>query len=137
MTRWTSLVVIAACSLALVACGDDAGAPATTTDPLSPITYTLTISDGGNLLRLRPGDEVVPRLPLTGSGDAGWVLTGAPNPAVLGGGDDLRFFPSEVDEGGVAYHEFSFIAVGPGSTSVTLSHGLQQFTFTVQVTERD
>ena len=103
--------------------------------PLTPITFVLTVDDTGNLLQLRLGDEVVPRLPLTGYDDDGWVMTVSPNPAVLGGGDDMRFFPSEVDQGGVAYHEFSFIAVGPGRTSVTLTHGFQQFTFTVQVAD--
>ena len=89
----------------------------TTADDSTPITFTLTIDDSGNVLQVRPGDEVMPRLPLTGHQDNGWVMTVSPNPAVLGGGDDLRFFPSEVDQGGVAYHEFSFIAVGPGRTT--------------------
>ena len=138
MARWRGLWVPAACALALAACGGGAAPSATTTDgrATAPITFTLTVNDTGNLLRLRPGDEVIPRLPLTGYNDDGWVLTGAPNPAVLGGGDDMLFFPSEPDQGGVAYHEFSFIAVGPGRTSVTLAHGLQQFTFTVQVADQ-
>jgi hypothetical protein len=135
MAHWRRLVALAACGLALAACGGDAGTPTTTTAVLTPITFNLTVNDSGNELRLRLGDEVVPRLPLTGYDDEGWVMTVSPNPAVLGGGDDMRFFPSEEDQGGVAYHEFSFIAVGPGRTSVTLTHGFQQFTFTVQVAD--
>jgi hypothetical protein len=135
MARWRGFVALAACGLALAACGDDAGSSSTTTAATAPITYTLGVADTGHVLQLRPGDEVVPRLPLTGPNDDGWVMTVSPNPAVLGGGDDMRFFPSEVDQGGVAYHEFSFIAVGEGRTSVTLAHGFQQFTFTVQVTD--
>jgi hypothetical protein len=120
----------------LTACGGDAGiAPIATSSP-TPITFSLSVNDSGNVLRVRPGDEVVPRLPLTGIEDDGWVMTVSPNPAVLGGGDDLLFFPSEAGQGGVAYHEFSFIAVGPGRTTVALSHGFQQFTFTVQVAAR-
>jgi len=136
MARWRGFVALAACGLALAACGGDASAPTTTAAAATPITYTLHVDDTGNLLMLHPGDEVIPRLPLTGPSDDGWVMTVSPNPAVLGGGADTRFFPSEVDQGGVAYHEFSFIAVGQGSTSVTLAHGFQQFTFTVQVTDR-
>jgi hypothetical protein len=99
----------------------------------SSLTFNLTIDDSGHVLRVRQGDEVVPRLPLAGYQDPGWVMSVPPNPAVLGGGDDLRFFPSEADEGGVPYHEFSFIAAGPGRTSFTLAHGLQEFHLTVQV----
>jgi hypothetical protein len=135
MAHWRGLVTLTACGLALAACGSDAGMPTTTTSALTPIMFILTVDESGNLLRLGLGDEVVPRLPLTGYDDEGWVMTVPPNPAVLGGGDDMRFFPSEVDQG-VAYHEFSFIAVGPGSTSVTLTHGFQQFAFTVQVADR-
>lgn len=136
MARWRAVLALAALAAVLGACGSDAGTPPTTAAPLTPITFTLSVSDSGGVLQVRPGDEVVPRLPLTGIDDDGWVMTESPNPAVLGGGDDLLFFPSEVGQGGVAYHEFTFIAVGPGRTTVTLTHGFQQFTFTVQVTER-
>ena len=136
MNRRRGLVAFVACGFALASCGNGAGPVTTTAGAPTPITFTLTIADSGNVLRVRPGDEVVPRLPLTGYQDDGWVVTVSPNPSVLGGGDDLRFFPSEVDQGGVAYHEFSYIAVGPGRTTVTLNHGFQQFTFTVQVAER-
>jgi hypothetical protein len=133
LARWKTLTVTALLAAVLGACGDgEAGAPSITI-PGDSITFNLGIDDSGKVLRLRSGDEVAPRLPLSGHDDPGWVLTVAPNPAVLGGGDDMMFFPSEVDEGGVAYHEFDFIAVGPGQTTVTLTHGFQQFTFTVQV----
>lgn len=140
MPRWRALSVPAALAAALAAvltaCGSDAGtAPIATASP-TPITFNLSVNDSGNVLRVRPGDEVVPRLPLTGIEDDGWVMTVSPNPAVLGGGDDMLFFPSEAGQGRVAYHEFSFIAVGPGRTTVALSHGFQQFTFTVQVAAR-
>ncbi|MFH1330246.1 MAG: hypothetical protein ABIJ48_06325 [Actinomycetota bacterium] len=137
MARWIGFAALAACGFALASCGDGAGTVTTTVGDPTPITFNLTIADSGNVLRVRPGDEVVARLPLTGHQDVGWVVTVSPNPLVLGGGDDLRFFPSETDQGGVAYHEFSFVAVGPGRTTVTLTHGFQQFTFTVQVTERN
>jgi hypothetical protein len=136
MRQWTGLLVPAALAAVLAACGADAGTAPTTTAPPTPITFTLSVNDSGGVLQVRPGDEVVPRLPLTGIEDQGWMMTMSPNPAVLGGGDDLLFFPSETGQGGVAYHEFTFIAVGPGRTTVTLTHGFQQFTFTVQVAER-
>ena len=137
MAGWRGLTALAACALALGACGGGGGATTTTGAATTAITYTLTVDDTGNLLRLRPGDEVIPRLPLTSTDDAGWVLTESPNQAVLAGGDDLRFFPSEIGQGGAAYHEFSFIAVGPGRTTVTLTHGFQKFTFTVQVSDSE
>jgi hypothetical protein len=129
-------LVPVALAAVLAACGAAPGSPPAATASPTPITFGLSVDDTGNVLRVRPGDEVVPRLPLTGIEDDGWVMTVSPNPAVLGGGDDLLFFPSEAGQGGVAYHEFSFIAVGPGRTTVTLTHGFQQFTFTVQVAAR-
>ncbi len=136
MAYWRGFVVLAAGGLALAACGGGTATPTTTAAAPTAITYDLTVDDTGHVLQLRPGDEVVPRLPLTGYDDEGWVMTLSPNPAVLGGGSNMRFFPSEVNQGGVAYHEFTFIAVGQGRTSVTLTHGFQHFTFTVQVTDR-
>lgn len=103
----------------------------------APITFQIGLDDDHTRLRLRPGDEVVPRLPVTGLDDAGWVVTLAPNPAVLAGGDDLLWHPSEIDQGGVAFHEFDFIAAGPGETTVVLTHGWQEFTFTVVVSGLD
>jgi hypothetical protein len=110
-----------------------AAASITTVSGWAPITFTLGIDDDGARLRIRPGDEVVLRLPLAGLADPGWILAVPPNPAVLGGGDDLLWRPSEIDRGGVAFHEFDFIATGPGETTVTLIHGWQEFTFTVLV----
>lgn len=111
----------------------------TTSLPLeiAPITFRLGMNDDRTRLRLRPGDEVVPRLPLAGLDDPGWVITLAPDPSVLAGGDDLLWHPSEIDQGGVAFHEFDFIAAGPGETTVVLTHGYQQFTFTVVVSSVD
>jgi len=107
--------------------------PTTTLAEPPPITFTLNINDDGLRLRLRPGDEVVPRLPVAGVTGAGWVVLIAPNPAVLAGGDDLLWQPSETDQGRLGFHEFYFIAAGPGQTSVTLTRGWQEFTFTVVV----
>lgn len=133
MPRWRTLLVPAVLAAVLTACGGDAETTPTTPVQMTPITFTLSVSDSDKVLQIRPGDEVVARLPLTGIEDDGWVMTASPNAAVLGGGDDMRFFPSEAGQGGVAYHEFSFIALGPGRTSVTLTHGFQQFNFTVDV----
>jgi len=135
MARWRIPVMLAVCGLAVAACGSDGETAPTTADRPEPITFELTVEDSGNALRVRPGDEVVPRLPLTGLEDDGWLMTVSPNPAVLAEGDDLLFFPSEIGQGRVAYQEFSFIAVGPGETRVTLTHGVQHFTFTVRVAE--
>ena len=112
-------------------------APSTTTTTmlirLPPITFTLGINDDGLRLRLRPGDEVVPRLPVAAVADTGWTVLIPPNPAVLAGGDDLLWRPSETNQGRLAFHEFYFVAYGPGQTSVTLARGWQSFTFTVVV----
>jgi hypothetical protein len=105
----------------------------TTLGQPAPITFTLGIDDDGLRLRLRPGDEVVLRLPVAGVTDIGWVVLVAPNPAVLAGGDDILWGPSEVHQGGLAFHEFYFIAAGPGQTTVTLTRAWQEFTFTVVV----
>lgn len=153
MTPWR-LVTAALSVVLLAACGDQAvvaagstsstlpgpteivtttAAPTTTAIGWPSITFTLGIDDDGARLRIRPGDEVVPRLPLTGLNDQGWILLIPPNPAVLAGGDDLLWRPSEIEHGGVAFHEFDFIATGPGETTVTFTHGWQEFTFTVLV----
>jgi len=130
--------VVAAASTTTTVAGADQTTTTTTTTTTQPdgaasITFTLGIDDDGARLRIRPGDEVVLRLPLAGLADPGWVLLVPPNPSVLGGGDDLLWRPSEIDRGGVAFHEFDFIATGPGETTVTLIHGWQEFTFTVLV----
>jgi len=135
MARWRIPVMLAVCGLAVAACGSDGETAPTTADRPEPITFELTVEDSGNVLRVRPGDEVVPRLPLTGLEDQGWLMTRPPNPSVLAEGDDLLFFPSEMGQGRVAYQEFSFTAVGPGETQVTLTHGVSHFTFIVQVAE--
>ena len=134
MAHWRLLTALALAAATLAACsGGEAGAPTTTGGP-APLTFHPTINDSGQgVLQLHPGDEVAPRLPLNGLQVPGWVLTLPPNPAVLRGGDDLRFFPSETGQGGAGYQEFSFSAVGPGRTSFTLTHGFQQFTCTVEV----
>jgi hypothetical protein len=153
MGSWRIVTAAALGAVLLTACGEEAVVAAdsttstlagadqttvpapdlTTVAEWAPITFTLGIADDGARLRLRPGDEVVPRLPLTGLSDLGWILFIPPNPAVLGGGDDLLWRPSEIDQGGVAFHEFNFIATGPGETTVTFIHGWQEFTFTVLV----
>lgn len=133
MSNWRTLTAVAVCAATLAGCGGTAATIPTVLDDLDPITFTLGIDDSGRDLLIRTGDEVVLRLPLSGPGDEGWVLTVAPNPAVLGGGDDILFFPSEPNQGGVAYHEFDFIAGEPGETTITLTHGFQQFNFTIQV----
>ena len=157
MARWRTPAAVALGAVLLAACGEATvvAAGSTTTSTVAapdrpphttslitttllpgderPIIFTLGIDDDGVRLRIRPGDEVVPRLPLAGLEDPGWVLVMPPNPAVLAGGDDLLWRPSELDHGGVAFHEFSFIAAGPGETTATLIHGWQEFTFTVLV----
>ncbi|MBP1631876.1 MAG: hypothetical protein H6Q11_164 [Acidobacteria bacterium] len=154
MTLWKVMAAAAAVGAALLAgCGGGelvvaastttpAGADQTTTtiattttspEAAAPITFALGIDDDGARLRVRSGDEVVPRLPLYGLDDPGWALMVPPDPAVLAGGDDLLWHPSEIDQGGVAFHEFAFIAAGPGETTVILTHGWQEFTFTVLV----
>lgn len=154
MAPWRILAAAACGAVLLAACGEEVVVAADTTTSTLPrpgrttvtspavtstipewalITFTLGIDDDGARLRIRPGDEVVPRLPLTGLSDPGWILVIPPNPAVLDGGDDLLWRPSEIDQGGVAFHEFGFIATGPGETTVTLIHGWQEFTFTVLV----
>jgi hypothetical protein len=151
MARWRIVAAMATGAALLTGCGDpaviaatgststiagtDQATPPTSTtiDVAAPITFALSIDDDGARLRVRPGDEVVPRLPLSGLDDPGWILTVPPDPAVLAGGGDLLWHPSEIDQGGVAFHEFFFIAAGPGQTAVTLTHGWQEFTFTVLV----
>ena len=133
MARWKLTTALALAAALLAACGGEA-APAATTTGASPLTYYLTIDDSGDgVLRVAPGEEIVPRLPLSGPNDPGWQLVVFPNPSVLGGGDDLRFIPSEAGQGGVAYQEFSFTAVGPGRTSFILTRGVQRFVCNVEV----
>jgi hypothetical protein len=153
MARWRIVAAMATGAALLTGCGEGAmvaaatstitvaGADQMTTTTtaaaagVAPITFALSMDDDGARLRVRPGDEVVPRLPLSGLDDPGWVLAVPPDPAVLAGGDDLLWHPSEIDQGGVAFHEFAFIAAGPGQTTVTLTHEWQEFTFTVLVAD--
>ena len=155
MGRWKVMAALATGAALLAGCGEAtmvasistttavaaAGFATTTTttttapDGAASITFALGINDDGARLRVRPGDEVMPRLPLSGLDDPGWILVIPPDPKVLGGGDDLLWHPSEIDQGGVAFHEFNFIATGPGETTVALTHGWQEFTFTVLVAD--
>ena len=155
MGRWKLMAALATGAALLAGCGEAtlvasistttavAGVGPTTTtttttaasDVAPSITFALGINDDGARLRVRPGDEVVLRLPLSGLDDPGWILVIPPDPEVLAGGDDLLWHPSEIDQGGVAFHEFNFIAAGPGETTVTLTHGWQEFTFTVLVAD--
>jgi hypothetical protein len=133
MTRWASLPALAGFAVVLVACG-----PGTTTfsappSPSESITITLDIADAGRAVRVRPGDEVVPRLPLPPAAETGWEVTRAPDPRVLGGGEPVLVSPSDDSPVPIAYDEFDFVAVGPGRTTVTLKHGAQEFTFRVEV----
>jgi hypothetical protein len=89
--------------------------------------------DDGASFKLQVGDEVVPRLPLPDAGQAGWVVSAAPDTGILAGGDTFRFIPSDPDEG-EGYQEFSFIAAGVGTTTVTITRGVaESLTFTVEV----
>jgi len=155
MGRWKVMAALATGAALLAGCGEatvvasistttavgGVGPMTTTTtttaapDVAPSITFALGINDDGARLRVRPGDEVVLRLPLSGLDDPGWILVIPPDPEVLAGGDDLLWHPSEIDQGGVAFHEFNFIAAGPGETTVTLTHGWQEFTFTVLVAD--
>ncbi len=122
-------------SLALVitACG---GSSSGTTDLIIPgpeggaATFFLTESDSGAVLRVQPGDEIVTRFSADGPA---WEIDEAPDAAVVAGGDFFFFEPSE---GGASagYQEFSFIAAGEGSTTITLVSGSgETLTFTVEV----
>jgi hypothetical protein len=120
--------------------GSDTGVATTTTQLNSgSTTFAIYIHDTGKRLLVRPGDEVLVRLPLAGLDDADWLLVTPPDPSVLGGGDNLRFYPSEPDQG-EAYHEFTFVAVGPGEATVSLRQGSASseaptLSFTVEVVE--
>jgi hypothetical protein len=110
-------------SLALViaACG---GSSSDTTDLIIPgpeggaATFFLTESD------------IVTRFSADGPA---WEIDEAPDAAVVAGGDFFFFEPSE---GGASagYQEFSFIAAGEGSTTITLVSGSgETLTFTAEV----
>ena len=133
--------LLAVLALATAACGGGGSGETTTTttpegDPES-IPFVLTVDDDGKTLSVLVGDEIVPRLTLDGTGDPGWEIIQAPDPAVVAGGDDLMFFPSEEERDRDAYHEFNFIASGPGLTSIVLRRvdGTDQVSFTLEVSE--
>jgi hypothetical protein len=121
------LVMIAA------ACGggsDDAATTTTsppttsTTEQLPPsrAIFTITELDNNAQFTLQVGDEVIVQLPPGRQGAPDWEVAVDPDVNVLAGGDSYRFVPSEpgVRNG---YTEFTFIAAGPGLTSVTFSRG--------------
>lgn len=137
--RRALLVVLALVALALVvaACG---GSSSDTTaagdidiiDPgpeEGPATFFLTEADDGAVLRIQPGEEIVARLAADGPV---WQLDAPPDGTVVAGGDSFFFEPSE--GGTPGYQEFSFIAAGEGSTTITLiGDSGETLTFTVEV----
>jgi hypothetical protein len=139
MLRRGPVLLLLAIVPALPACaGTDTGITTTTT-PATPgnTTFALSADDTGKRLLVRPGDEIIIRLRIADSEDPDWTLAARPDPSVLGGGDNLRFYPSEPDQGD-AFHEFTFIAVGPGEATVVLYQGLitseaPSLNFTIEV----
>lgn len=141
--------MIAACAVLLAACSGGSGetttttvttlpseVDTTTTTEVGPVTFTLTEADDGVNLVLRPGDEVVVRLRAGVDPSDQWSIISAPNSNILGGGDSMVFEPSEPG-GRVTRQEFTFIALKPGATSVTLGRGVTASpTFTMQVAVR-
>ena len=134
------LISLLALALAAAACGGGGSEETTTTviagGPES-IPFVLTVDDDEKTLSVLVGDEIVPRLTLDGVADPGWEIVQFPDPAVVRGGDDLQFFPSEEERNRDAYHEFNFLASGPGITTIVLRRidGTLQVTFTVEVSE--
>lgn len=120
-------------ALAAVACGDESAADTTTTTAADTTTtsllgaptgavFMLTEADNGARFTLSVGDEIIVQLAPGGSRDPDWMVAVEPDLRVLAGGDGYEFVPS--DPGRVAgYWETSFVAAGPGLTSVTLSRG--------------
>lgn len=128
-------------ALAVAACGgggsDDTTTTTTAEGAPESIPFVLTVDDDGRTLSVLVGDEIVPRLRLEGVGDPGWEIVQAPDPAVVRGGSDLMFFPSEEERDREAYHEFLFIASGPGSTQIVLRKvdDTNQVAFLIEVAE--
>ncbi len=139
-TRGLCLTLLAVVMAASACAGTDTGATTTTSQiNTGSTTFALGIADTGRRLLVRPGDEVIVRLPIAGLDDADWLLVAPPDPSVLGGGDNLRFYPSTPEQG-EAFHEFTFIAVGPGEATVSLRQGSDSteapsLSFTVEVVE--
>lgn len=128
--RLAALAIVAALAAAGCGGGSDAEETTTTSTALTSTTapagggasFTVTAADNGARFTLEPGDEVIVQLPLGAEGDPDWIVAAEPDADVLAGGDSMRFVPSE--PGSVAgYWEFTFVATGPGLTTVTLSRG--------------
>ena len=118
------LAILLAIVLVVSACAGadtDATTPTITANP-AEITFLLGIEDSAKRLLVRPGDTVIVRLPISGHGDPDWFVVTPPDPSVLSGGDNRRFYPSEPDQGD-AYHEFTFTATGPGEAAIALFQG--------------
>lgn len=134
------LITLLTLGLVAAACGGGGSEETTTTtdgDGPEAIPFVLTVDDDGKTLTVLVGDEIVPRLLLDGVDDPGWEIAQAPDPAVVRGGDDLMFFPSEEERDRDAYHEFNFIAAGPGTTAMAFRKvdGSRQVAFTIEVAE--
>jgi len=137
-TRGPCLMLMAIV-LAMAACADGAVDTTTTMMPANAgsITFALGIDDSGKRLLVRPGDQVIVRLPITGTNEPDWQVVTPPDPSVLGGGDNLRFYPSEPEQGR-PFHEFTFVAVGPGEATIALfqspiTEEAPPLTFTIEV----
>ena len=128
--------LLVAFALVVAACGGSSSG--TTTDDRDildlgseggPATFFLTEADDGAVLRIQPGEEIVARLAADGPV---WQLDAPPDGTVVAGGDSFFFEPSE--GGTPGYQEFSFIAAGEGSTTITLiGDSGETLTFTVEV----
>ena len=115
--RGPILILLAIVLLVSACAGDDTTSTTTTiADSPAEITFLLGIEDTSKRLLVRPGDTVIVRLPISGVDDLDWYVVTPPDPSVLAGGDDQRFYPSEPDQG-EAYHEFTFTATGPGEAA--------------------
>jgi hypothetical protein len=82
--------------------------------------FLVTPSDQGSVLRVRVGDAITARLPLTEPTGPQWVVARVPDPLVLAVGDVFTWAPSEPGSG-PAYTEFVFWVLGPGAATVVLN----------------
>jgi len=103
--------------------------------PSGEVTFTVSASMSGSTLVVGVGDEVLASLPIEADGIDSWEIVEPPDHDILRLGGSFTFFPSEPGQGR-ATHDFSFTAVGPGETSLTLTLGDgPTVTINVQVTE--
>lgn len=124
-------IVSSLCLLAIALAGCGGSTTTTSTGGLDPVTFTVRRADDGRDLTLRVGDEFIVVVPLE---EPRWQPLGVDR-TVLDANGFFDVLPSDPEQA-AATVEWSWTAVQPGETLVTLTRASQRVQYTVTVINR-